>query len=227
MQDPPRQISPRIDRVFLSANVRNVEVFRAIADHEIFRKGVTEVIWDDALLAESNEQYEDEFYCEGEGLPDCEETCPVWFLWACRENLSWLTSRKGNDVDDLPQHLERAKQMEAQLPLNVSYAYYQGLLMQQESVLSTQADIEALKYGITRFPALKRITITPAAHGALYTPLYETPMIRAFPYGFNYLIPRAWPTVEPRLLAMRSASLGHRSREKQMAWIPHRVAHLG
>jgi hypothetical protein len=79
--------------------------------------------------------------------------------------------------------------MEAQLPLNVSYAYYQGLLMQQESVLSTQADIEALKYGITRFPALKRITITPAAHGTLYTPLYETPMIRAFPCGFNYLIP--------------------------------------
>ncbi|KFY86820.1 hypothetical protein V500_07366 [Pseudogymnoascus sp. VKM F-4518 (FW-2643)] len=193
-----RDRSPlRIDRVFLSANVHNVEVFRAIADHEIFRKGVTEVIWDDALLAESKEQYEDEFYCEGEGLPDCDETCPVWFLWACRENLSWLTSRKGNDVDDLPQHLERAKQMEAQLPLNVSYAYYQGLLMQQESVLSTQADIEALKYGITRFPALKRITITPAAHGALYTPLYETPMIRAFPYGFNYLIPRAWPTVEP------------------------------
>lgn len=51
-----RDRSPlRIDRVFLSANVRNVEVFRAIADHEIFRKGVTEVIWDDALLAESNE----------------------------------------------------------------------------------------------------------------------------------------------------------------------------
>ncbi|KFY16968.1 hypothetical protein V492_00977 [Pseudogymnoascus sp. VKM F-4246] len=157
-----RDRSPlRIDRLFLSANVHNVEVFCAIADHKIFRKGVTEVIWDDALLAESNKH------------------------------------RKGNDVDDLPQHLERAKQMEAQLPLNVSYAYYQGLLMQQESVLSTQADIEALKYGITRFPALKRITITPAAHGALYTPLYETPMIRAFPYGFNYLIPRAWPTVEP------------------------------
>jgi hypothetical protein len=86
-----RDRSPlRIDRVFLSANVRNVEVFPAIADHEIFRKGVTEVIWDDALLAESNEQYEDEFYCEGEGLPGCDETCPVWFLRACRENLSWL-----------------------------------------------------------------------------------------------------------------------------------------
>jgi hypothetical protein len=67
--------------------------------------------------------------------------------------------------------------------------------MQQESVLLTHADIDALKYGITRFPALKRITITPATHGFLYTPLYETPMIRAFPYGFNYPIPRAWPTV--------------------------------
>jgi hypothetical protein len=30
------------------------------------------------------------------------------------------------------------------------------------------------------------------AHGWLFTPLYKTPMIRAFPYGFNYPIPRGW-----------------------------------
>jgi hypothetical protein len=34
-------------------------------------------------------------------------------------------------------------------------------------------------------PALKRVTITPSAHGHLFTPLYPTPIIRAFPKGFN------------------------------------------
>jgi hypothetical protein len=184
----------RIKRVFLSANLHNIEVFRAIADHETLRKGVTEVVWDDALLAESDERDYYDIYIEAH---DDDEGCPAWFARSCEENLEQLSHRKGADVDHLPQHVERAKQIKAQLPLDVSYAYYQGLLMQQERVLSTQADIHALRYGITRFPALKRITITPAAHGFLYTPLYGTPMIRAFPYGFNYLIPQAWPTVQP------------------------------
>lgn len=46
-----------------------------------------------------------------------------------------------------------------------------------------------------QFPALKRVTITPAAHGHLFAPLYPTPMIRAFPKGFNYPIPRGWPVM--------------------------------
>ena len=187
----------RIKRVFLSANERNVEVFRAIADHETLRKGVTEVVWDDALLALSDERDHYDIYMESQGLASDDEECPAWFARACRENLEQLENRKGGDVDNLPQHAKRARQIEAQLPLEVSYAYYQGLLMQQASVLSTQADIHALVYGIARFPALRRITITPLAHGFLYMPLYETPMIRAFPYGFNYMIPHAWPTVQP------------------------------
>lgn len=54
-------------------------------------------------------------------------------------------------------------------------------------------DIKAFEYGLDRFPALKRITITPAAHGTLFAPLYKTPMIRTLPYGLNYSIPRGWP----------------------------------
>lgn len=45
----------------------------------------------------------------------------------------------------------------------------------------TIMDSNVFRYGLQRFPSLKRITITPAAHGWLYTPLYQTPMIRAFP----------------------------------------------
>jgi hypothetical protein len=86
--------------------------------------------------------------------------------------------------------------------------------MQQAGVLSTQADIHALVYGITRFPALRRVTITPVAHGFLYLPLFETPMIRAFPYGFNYLIPQAWPTVHPGWSPYEAAPWNHDEAER-------------
>lgn len=38
----------RLHRVFLSANPLNIEVFRAIADHDTFRHRVKEIVWDDA-----------------------------------------------------------------------------------------------------------------------------------------------------------------------------------
>jgi hypothetical protein len=49
--------------------------------------------------------------------------------------------------------------------------------------------------GFARFPALKRVTAKLVAHGWIFTPLYQTSMIRAFPKGFNYAIPRGWPHV--------------------------------
>lgn len=90
--------------------------------------------------------------------------------------------------------LRAAKQVAAQPPLKICWQYYQNLLQQQEDVIAFQSDVDAFIYGLKRFPALRRITITPAAHGWLFAPLYETPMIRALPYGFNYPIPRGWLT---------------------------------
>lgn len=184
----------RLDRVFLSANPRNVDVFRAIADHEVFRKGIVEIIWDDARLAYSSRK-EDRFYAYDEPeSSDTDEDCPAWFSRACQENVKYLVHRKRYDVDR-QDHVAREQQVAGQLPLKVSWEYYQGLLRLQEDVLASEADIDALKFGLERFPALRRITITPAAHGWLFEPLYETPMIRDFPYGFNYQIPRGWPTI--------------------------------
>jgi hypothetical protein len=40
----------RLKRVFLSANLRNIEVLRAIADHEVLRHNIVEIIWDDVRL---------------------------------------------------------------------------------------------------------------------------------------------------------------------------------
>lgn len=46
-----QRVALRLDRVLISANPRNVEIFTAIANHEVFRAKITEIIWDDALLS--------------------------------------------------------------------------------------------------------------------------------------------------------------------------------
>ncbi|KAL5045577.1 hypothetical protein BDW71DRAFT_198089 [Aspergillus fruticulosus] len=73
-------------------------------------------------------------------------------------------------------------------PSYICWQYYQNLVQQQEDVIFNK-DADAMAYGLPRFPALERITVTPAAHGWIFAPLRETPMIRAFPRGFNYPMP--------------------------------------
>lgn len=190
----------RLDRVFLSANPRNVEVFQAIANHEVYRARVTELIWDDALLIDdrierrppSGDYYEDDYYPDSEDYLDEEPPWPRWYRNPCKDNLNEVMSLKGFDVER-PDHVARAQQVAALLPMEEAWAHYQELLQQQREVLGSQAHIRALEGAISSFPALRRVTITCAAHGRLFNPLYETPMIRALPRGFNYPIPRGWP----------------------------------
>ncbi|CAG8902816.1 unnamed protein product [Penicillium egyptiacum] len=186
--------SLRIKRVFLSANPLNIEVFRAIADHKTFRHDVTEIVWDDARFIDVLERSVSE-YDMGE---DEDEGCPIWFVKACKENLEQLEERKYGDVDR-PDHIARAEQVAVQPSLRKCWEHHQYLLQQQEYVLAAESDKDVFLYGLKRFPALKRITITPTAHGWLFAPLYQTPMIRAFPKGFNYPIPRGWPTAGDHL----------------------------
>lgn len=168
----------RLKRVFLSANPLNIKVFRAIADHDTFRRGVVEIIWDDTLLANEIELDDDRrntlSLLAGDEIV---EGVPEWFQRIYEWNLeSWPFD---SEVDCLP--------------LETSWSYYTQLLRGQEDVLNSGADLEALRYGLKRFPALRRITISPAAHGLPGSPLYQTPMIRAFPPGLNYCILPAWP----------------------------------
>ncbi|KAF9769096.1 hypothetical protein IL306_013539 [Fusarium sp. DS 682] len=81
------------------------------------------------------------------------------------------------------------RQLAAPMSLRKSYAYYYKLAEQQHCVLSSNADIEAFEYALKRFPSLSRVTISTRTHGRLFMPLYETPMIRAFPYGFVCPLP--------------------------------------
>ncbi|KAJ6136747.1 hypothetical protein N7497_012451 [Penicillium chrysogenum] len=120
-----------------------------------------------------------------------EDGSPKWFKHACEENLDVLRQRRGRDVDR-PDHIARREQVFAQPALSERRKYYQHLLGQQKDVLADNSDVHAFLYGVKQFPALKRVTITPSAHGHLFTPLYPTPIIRAFPKGFNYPILRGW-----------------------------------
>lgn len=226
----------RIDRVFLSTNPLNIQVFRAIAGHEIYRRSVVELIWDDAQL----------------GLPDvppaykCECRRGLlemhfrdWFDEMCARNVEQTRVRKRNDVDR-PDHIARSEWMAAQPPCEVMWEHYKELLIQQAEVILAEDDAFALQYGLERFPSLRKITVTPATHGVPFTPLYQTPMIRALPYGFNYPIPRGWPAAEAydrlripqwkgdsdEVLLHRSRWRGYRIVTQTLAHVDHKISEL-
>lgn len=197
----------RITRVFLSANPLNVRVFRAIADHEKYRHGVTEIVYDDARLPRS--AFEAEAIQQPEMLiigpppdpldpweailtPTAQEADEEWFRNAREENLREIGAHK-NYTEGQWDSPARTEQAESQMPYQASWAYYQDLVRQQDEVIASCADEEAFLYGLRQFSSLRTVTITPAAHGMLFSPLYMTPMIRAFPFGFNYPLPRGWP----------------------------------
>ncbi|RGP71368.1 hypothetical protein FLONG3_7152 [Fusarium longipes] len=195
-----RALPLHFDRVFISANSLNIQVFNAIANHEVFRHQVTEIIWDDARLftgpelkceRHENEQ-EEERQDDVEDGSDAEDLagngCPFWF-------------RTGRyDYEDTGTY----EYPGPHLGIKESWAYYKPLLDDQNRVLASNADTEAFKYGLTRFTSLKRVTITPSTHGRLWHPLYRTPMIRAFPPGLDYPTPQAWPFYDDKKTSMCS-----------------------
>lgn len=187
----------RIDRVFLSANPLNVAVLKAIADNETYRHGVFELIWDDARLLEPPEAIPESAQ-EGD-WDRFDERAKSWLDHRCGETAWEAHRRRGLDADR-PDHTARRKWQAAQPPIDELWAYYKELIRQQNEVLHAGDDIAALEYGLRHFPSLRKITLTPAVHAAPFCPLYETPMIRAFPYGFNYPLVRGWPAgrqIEP------------------------------
>lgn len=90
---------PRLKRVFLSANPLNIEVFRAIADHDCFRRGVVEIIWDDTLLTneiELNDNRRNSLSIFA-GIPLIEGV-PEWFQRICAWNLEGLLDTGDNHL---------------------------------------------------------------------------------------------------------------------------------
>ncbi len=212
-------VTLRFPRVFLSLHARDIEVFRAVADHP-FRHQVTEIIYDDAQLRRlfplgrdaQKQRRNSPLYNEGDeleysGMNDLNPiphpegrlpTCPVeeWYREKLEETADDTRRRHSEENPEQPRAIERARKTAAQPGWKVSLDVYQRLYKEQRHAAETNADLEAFRYGIGRFANLRRLTITPAAHGALYTPLYCTPTIRTLPYGLNYLMPRGWPLLE-------------------------------
>ncbi|OOQ91233.1 hypothetical protein PEBR_01490 [Penicillium brasilianum] len=188
------EISPfSSSRMFLSASSLNIQVFRAVADHPKFRPEIREIIWDDARFVLAPLTWESLHLSIDPELMeiDAKEGCPVWFTEECKANRYRMKHRKYCDVDR-PDHIARQHKMDAQMPLKACWKYYQELWDNQTFVIGSEDDEKAFLYGLERVPRLRKVTVTPAAHGWLFAPLYGTPMIRVFPYGFNYPIPRAW-----------------------------------
>ncbi|KAL3440458.1 hypothetical protein BJX65DRAFT_314756 [Aspergillus insuetus] len=177
----------RLDRVFISAKPLNIAVFWAVADSETFRYKVTEIIYDDARLMKPPER--DTWNLEGEDgyeygrdldTDEDDYTCSSpWFTSQLRRNKADMPYRRGGGLR-APEDPRLAEHRGSELALALCWQYYQNLLQQQEDVIFSRRDVEAFVYGLRKFPNLKRITLTPAAHGHLWGPLYVTPMIRAF-----------------------------------------------
>ncbi|KAH7466807.1 hypothetical protein FOMA001_g16551 [Fusarium oxysporum f. sp. matthiolae] len=196
----------RFDRVFISANPRNVEVLFAVVNHDIFRHRVKEIMWDDAVL-EPVSSKEGDGPCgyssyETDRDADSEEKGRIsrHFVRLCRDSMFDGTLRLRDKTKE-----ERERYMKGQmndlLPSRESLAYYSRLLQEQSDILESGDDEAALRYAVQRFPRLTKVTVTPATHGVLITPLYETLMVRGFPRGFVYPIPRGWPCAENEHLA--------------------------
>ena len=144
----------RITRVYLSANSHNVNVFRAIADHDTFRKGVVELIWDDARLPRYPDDKRDDPDIKVD-LADARYAiemrsvggAPRWFSRACEQNVDDFEACTDRNSDHLSDLL-MIQQLADQLSQRELWAYYQTLLQQQSDVWNTDADVDALRYDI-------------------------------------------------------------------------------
>lgn len=187
----------RIYRVFLSANWTNIRVLHEMAGNDAIRQGVTEIVWDDARLVRGRASPgTGNAYYSGSTdpiPPDAEY--PQWFEDERADNEREVKARLAR-FKDRPDHIELAEQLQDQIPAEHAWKHYSRLMQHEDEVLSSGADVDAFRHALLRFPNVKRLTITPAAHGFTFLPLYQTPMIRELPYGFNYPIPRGWPTAK-------------------------------
>lgn len=183
-----------IPRVFLSPNPVDVDVLRAVADHETLRKKVVEIVYDDTRfpfpLGDDDAGYWDEDTEETSKISDI----PISFVSEYRKKAAEILGYTGSDA----YLLETENVKSPPVSLVKSYGAYRGLVQGQERVLATDGDVEALEYGLQRFPHLRRITLTPALHGYPGTTPYSTPMLRSLPHGTIYPIAYGWPLIDRR-----------------------------
>jgi hypothetical protein len=152
---------------------------------------VVELIYDDAQFHSSLETEED-IWIPHEDHPPL-AGIPFWYEREYQQLVEAHQIYSDSYVQN-SYHVEIAEKPAARLAIEQSYKCFQEIVKAQNRVIAQESDTHALVYGLPRFPKLRRITITPAAHGISFKPKYETPMIRSLPYGLIHPIPRDWPT---------------------------------
>ncbi|KAG5748014.1 hypothetical protein H9Q70_009320 [Fusarium xylarioides] len=193
----------QIRRVFISPDPLNIYVAHAIATHEIYRLGVEEIIWDDATLVALGgygDLFQDYFDESDEEVPQ-ELAAEVqerfaWFARGCKSSIKAAKDRMANPFSR-PDDVSKQHQLDNAMSYQESFEYYNLLESQQRAIIESKTDEDIFRYTLRQLPNLKRVVVTPAAHGYLLEPLYKTPMIRSFPYGFIYPVPQGWPTPLP------------------------------
>ncbi|KAF5577857.1 hypothetical protein FPANT_10223 [Fusarium pseudoanthophilum] len=176
---------PRFNRVFISANPLDIEVFTLIANHDIFRFKVTEIIYDDSHF---DHTWSKRFIKSGNNTADRRTA-----LWCFRRFYNITVRIIDGKEEEYQSMFHVKKAFKTRCTLAESFEIYEKLQSQQDEVRAAGRDAEALRYGLLRFPNLRRITISPASHGILGRPLYLTPTIRSFPEGLVYPLHHDWP----------------------------------
>ncbi|KAI1023972.1 hypothetical protein LB504_005027 [Fusarium proliferatum] len=163
---------PRFNRVFISTNLRDIEVFTLIANHDVFRFKVTEIIYNDLRFGPTWRKQFRRYHRNAD-----DPAMPYWYRRFCRSIVNVIDTNE-EEHRDTPHNKET---FEAHCALAESYKLFDKLRSQQDEVSASGRDADALRYGLLSFPNLKRVTLCPSAHGILGRPLYPTPTIRSLP----------------------------------------------
>ncbi|KAM0511261.1 hypothetical protein ACHAPE_010071 [Trichoderma viride] len=183
----------RINRVFISPYTTDIQTFYAIAASDVYRPDIVEVVYDDAFVG-----YLLEDGVSIHTLPASDSmymsTDLMWLQIELNENEREIRRRFGNNAGVLPKRIRKAQRAGGKISVEDASQFWLRLEKEQMRNILVAADATAFRYALRHLPALQTITVTPAAHGVPFAPLYETPLIRSIPFGMNYPLPRGWPT---------------------------------
>ncbi|KAJ3472668.1 hypothetical protein NLG97_g10803 [Lecanicillium saksenae] len=185
---------PKGERVFVSANTLDIQVLYAIANNEILRHRVLEVVWDDSRFQRIEENHEGIEHDSALWTWRISHgKVPYWFALGWEKVFLQFMDRDGRYKVE-PYHENMLKHFGEAMTMNDSWAFYLQTWLEQEKNMEKNADIDAFRHALQRFPNIDRVVVTPSAHGYNFAPLYRTPAMRNFPKGFIYPEPISWPT---------------------------------
>ncbi|KAM5519182.1 hypothetical protein FOXYSP1_09967 [Fusarium oxysporum f. sp. phaseoli] len=158
----------RLNRLFLSPNFRDIEV--------------TEIIYDDARFDPAHEMEWPSWYDQEDDIGEVTGV-PEWYRHVYRQNRGMIRRYK-------PHHSQVKEAFEHLLSPAEAFKHFKKLWQEQQETIATKGDADALRYGLLCFPNLRRMVVSPAAHGKPGLPWYLTPTIRSLPRGLLYPIER-------------------------------------